>query len=74
MEIIIQATPEAATDVAASIIARLLREKPCVVHGHTTFNLDEYIGLPRAHPQTRRDNARFVSAIPASPPPDGGGS
>jgi glucosamine-6-phosphate deaminase len=75
MEIIIQATPEAASDVAARIIARLLREKPDAVLGLatgstplplyrtliamdldwskvTTFNLDEYIGLPRGHPQS----------------------
>jgi glucosamine-6-phosphate deaminase len=75
MEIIIQPTPEAATDVAARIIARLLRDKPTAVLGlatggtplrlyqmligmkldwsrATTFNLDEYIGLPREHPQS----------------------
>jgi len=75
MEIIIQATPEAAADVAARIVARQLREKPaCVLglatgitplllyqklialhldwSGVTTFNLDEYIGLPRGHPQS----------------------
>jgi len=75
MEIIIQATPEAATDAAARIIARLLREKPGAVLGLatgstplplyraliamnldwskvTTFNLDEYIGLPREHPRS----------------------
>jgi glucosamine-6-phosphate deaminase len=75
MEIIIQPTQEAATDIAARIIARLLREKPNAVLGLatgstpvllyrkliemnldwsqvTTFNLDEYIGLPRDHPQT----------------------
>jgi len=75
MEIIIQPTPEAATEIAARIIARLLREKPNAVLGLatgstpvllyrkliemnldwskvTTFNLDEYIGLPRDHPQT----------------------
>jgi glucosamine-6-phosphate deaminase len=75
MEIIIQPTQEAATDVAARIIARLLREKPDAVLGLatgstplllyrkliemnldwsrvTTFNLDEYIGLPREHPQS----------------------
>ncbi len=75
MEIIIQPTPEVATDVAASIIAGLLRKKPDAVLGlatgstplllykkliamdldwsHvTTFNLDEYIGLPREHPQS----------------------
>ena len=75
MEIIIQPTPEAATDIAARIIAKLLREKPDAVLGlatgstplrlyqklvdmkldwsrATTFNLDEYIGLPREHPQS----------------------
>jgi glucosamine-6-phosphate deaminase len=75
MEIIIQPTPEAATRVAASIIARLLREKPDAVLGLATgstplllyrelialkldwrrvrtFNLDEYVGLPREHPQS----------------------
>ncbi len=75
MEIIIQPTPEAATKVAARIIARLLREKPDAVVGLatgstplllyrelaamqldwrrvTTFNLDEYVGLPREHPQS----------------------
>lgn len=83
MEIIIQPTPEAATRVAASIIARLLRAKPNAVLGLatgstplllyrelvalkldwrkvTTFNLDEYVGLPSAHPQSyhtfMRDN------------------
>jgi glucosamine-6-phosphate deaminase len=75
MEIIIQDTQEAATAVAARIIARLIREKPDAVLGLatgstpvllyrsliamdldwsrvTTFNLDEYIGLPREHPQS----------------------
>ncbi len=75
MEIIIQSTPEAATQVAARIIARLLDSKPDAVLGLatgstpvllysaliemkldwsrvTTFNLDEYIGLPREHPQS----------------------
>lgn len=75
MEIIIQSTPAEATNVAARIIARLLREKPAAVLGLatgstplrlyqtlidmkldwskvTTFNLDEYIGLPREHPQS----------------------
>jgi glucosamine-6-phosphate deaminase len=75
MEIIIQPTPEAATSVAARVIARLLREKPNAVLGLatgstplllyrelvamrldwrrvTTFNLDEYVGLPREHPQS----------------------
>ncbi|MEO5714364.1 MAG: glucosamine-6-phosphate deaminase [Luteolibacter sp.] len=75
MEIIIQPTPETATEIGARIIARLLREKPDAVLGLatgstplplyqrliamnldwsrvTTFNLDEYIGLPREHPQS----------------------
>ena len=75
MEIIIQPTSEAATAVAARIIARLLKDKPNAVLGLatgstplrlyqdliamnldwskvTTFNLDEYIGLPREHPQS----------------------
>ena len=75
MEIIIQETPEAATGVAARIIARLLQHKPNAVIGLatgstplllyrelidmqldwsrvTTFNLDEYVGLPPAHPQS----------------------
>lgn len=75
MEIIIQPTPEAATRIAARIIARLLREKPDAVLGLatgstplllyrelvamgldwsrvTTFNLDEYVGLARNHPQS----------------------
>ena len=73
MEIIIQPTPEAATNIAARIMARLLHEKPNAVLGLatgstplllyrelaqmklnwrrvTTFNLDEYVGLPPAHP------------------------
>ena len=77
MEIIIQPTPEAATRIAARIIARLLHEKPDAVIGLatgstplllyraliamnldwrrvTTFNLDEYIGLPVEHPQSYR--------------------
>jgi glucosamine-6-phosphate deaminase len=75
MEIIIQPDQQAATEVAARIIARLLRDKPDAVLGLatgstplslyqtliamkldwsrvTTFNLDEYIGLPREHPQS----------------------
>ena len=75
MEIIIQPTPEAATKIAARIIARLLRETPDAVLGLatgstplllyreliamkldwrkvTTFNLDEYIGLPHEHAQS----------------------
>jgi glucosamine-6-phosphate deaminase len=76
MEIIIQSTPEAASEVAARIIARLVKEKPRAVlglatgstplllyrelirlhraegldfSGVTTFNLDEYVGLPETH-------------------------
>ncbi len=75
MEIIIQPNAEAATDVAARIIRRLLVQKPDAVLGLatgstplllyrkliemnldwsrvTTFNLDEYIGLPKEHPQS----------------------
>lgn len=75
MEIIIQETSQDAANVAASIIAKLLNEKPNAVLGLATgstplplykrlielnldwsqvitFNLDEYIGLPRDHSQT----------------------
>lgn len=75
MEIIIQETKQAAADVAARLIAKLLQKKPDAVIGLatgstplplyerliemkldwskvTTFNLDEYIGLPRDHSQT----------------------
>jgi len=75
MELIIQETPKEAADIAARIIAKLLKEKPNAVLGLatgstplplykkliemdldwsqvTTFNLDEYIGLPRDHAQT----------------------
>ena len=75
MEIIITSSPEAATNLAARIISRLLREKPDAVLGLatgstplrlyralielrldwsrvTTFNLDEYVGLPRDHAQS----------------------
>lgn len=75
MEIIIQPTPEAASTIAARIIARVLRNKPNAVlglatgstplmlyrelarmkldwSGVTTFNLDEYVGLPADHPQS----------------------
>jgi glucosamine-6-phosphate deaminase len=77
MEIIIQRDPAAASELAARIVARLVREKPAAVLGlatgrtpkllyselvrmhrlesldfsHiTTFNLDEYVGLPADHP------------------------
>jgi len=75
MEIIIQPDAKAATAVAVTMVARLLREKPDAVLGLatgstplplyqalirmkldwrkvTTFNLDEYVGLPPAHPQS----------------------
>lgn len=75
MEIIIQPTPEAATQIASRIIARLLQAKPNAVLGLatgstplllyraliemrldwsqvTTFNLDEYLGLPPEQPQS----------------------
>ena len=79
MEIIIQPSAEAASIVAARIIAQLVRRKPdavlglatgstplatyrALVHMHreegldfsrvTTFNLDEYVGLPPEHPQS----------------------
>jgi glucosamine-6-phosphate deaminase len=75
MEIIIQPTQQAATEVAARIIARLITDRPTAVLGLatgstplslyqtliqmnldwsqvTTFNLDEYIGLPQDHIQS----------------------
>ena len=75
MEIIIQETKQAAADVAARLIAKLITDKPDCVLGLatgstplplyqrligmkldwskvTTFNLDEYIGLPRDHAQS----------------------
>jgi glucosamine-6-phosphate deaminase len=75
MEVILQPTAGAATNVAARIIARLLHEKPRAVLGLatgstplllyreliamkldwrqvTTFNLDEYVGLPPEHDQS----------------------
>ena len=77
MEIVIQQTAEAATRIAAQIIARQLRSKPRSVlglatgstplrlyrelvamnldwRGVTTFNLDEYVGLPSGHAQSYR--------------------
>lgn len=79
MEVVIQPTAEAASRIAAHIVANLVREKPACVLGlatgstplamyrelvrmhreegldfsrATTFNLDEYVGLPPAHPQS----------------------
>ena len=79
MEIVIKKTSQAASETAARIVRRLVREKPDAVLGlatgstplslyrelvrmHrdegldfsrvSTFNLDEYIGLPRDHAQS----------------------
>ncbi len=79
MEIIIKENGQAASEAAARVVARLVREKPNAVIGlatgstplmlykelirmHkeegldfsrvSTFNLDEYIGLPRDHEQS----------------------
>ena len=75
MEIIIQSTPEAATAIAARLVAGVIRKKSGCVLGLatgstpvllyreliamkldwrkvTTFNLDEYIGLPLEHSQS----------------------
>jgi len=81
MEVIIRPNAEAATDLAARVLAREIRLRPKLVLGlatgrtmerlyrnlvtmHredgldfsllTTFNLDEYIGLPSDHPQSYR--------------------
>jgi glucosamine-6-phosphate deaminase len=97
MEIIIQPTPEAASVIAARIIARLIRQKPTAVlglatgstplatyrelirlhredgldlSGVTTFNLDEYVGLPPEHGQSyhafmQENLFRYVNISPA---------
>lgn len=75
MEVIIHPTPDAASRVAAGIVAGVIRRKPDAVLGLATgqtplglyrqliamqldwrrvrtFNLDEYVGLPREHPQS----------------------
>ena len=79
MEIIIQENGQAASEAAARVVARLVREKPDAVLGlatgstplmlykelirlHkeegldfsevSTFNLDEYVGLEKEHPQS----------------------
>ncbi|HPW17804.1 MAG TPA: glucosamine-6-phosphate deaminase [Candidatus Aminicenantes bacterium] len=79
MEIIIQPDSQQASQVAARIVARTVREKPHAViglatgntplqlyrilvemhreqgldfSGVTCFNLDEYLGLPQAHPSS----------------------
>ncbi len=85
MEIIIKENGQAASEAAARVVARLVREKPNAVLGlatgstplmlyrelirlHqeegldfsqvTTFNLDEYVGLPPEHEQSYR---RFMN-------------
>jgi glucosamine-6-phosphate deaminase len=75
MEVIIQPTADASTEIAARIIARIMKNKPDSVLGLatgstpvplyrkliamnldwsriTTFNLDEYVGVPPEHPQS----------------------
>ncbi len=79
MEVIIQPDSQQASQIAARIVARLVREKPhavlgfatgntplqlyrnlVAVHGDTgldfgdvtSFNLDEYIGIPPSHPSS----------------------
>src|SRR5512137_2699803 len=79
MEIIIQPDGQQASQIAARIVARVVREKPHAVlglatgntplqlyrnlvrmhrdqgldfSGVTSFNLDEYVGLPPAHPSS----------------------
>ena len=75
MEIIIQPTPDAASRVAADLVAGVMRQKPDAVLGLATgrtplrlyqeliarkldwrrvrtFNLDEYVGLAPAHPES----------------------
>lgn len=75
MEVIIQPTADASTEIAARIIARIIKNKPDSVLGLatgstpvplyrkliamnldwsriTTFNLDEYVGVPPEHPQS----------------------
>jgi glucosamine-6-phosphate deaminase len=75
MEVIIQPTPEKCSQIAAALVADLVRRKPAAVLGLatgstplklyenlvaagldwsqvTTFNLDEYLGVPPEHPQS----------------------
>jgi len=94
MEIIIQPTPEAATRLAARMIAGLLQRKPNAVLGLvtgstpiplyrelsemrfdwrqvTTFNLDEYLGLPPDHEKSfhyymRENLFKHVNIPPAN--------
>jgi glucosamine-6-phosphate deaminase len=81
LRVIIESSPEAASRLAADLVARLVQAKPDAVLGlatgstperlyqelirrHreeklsfarvTTFNLDEYVGLPPGHPQSYR--------------------
>src|SRR5580704_986964 len=96
MEVIIKASPDAATNEAARIFAAQLRRKPASVlglatgstplglyrelaaqcsHGEidfscvTTFNLDEYVGLPASHPRSYANYMRelFFSKINVPP-------
>lgn len=96
MEVIIQDTREKASQLAAKVIAKQVREKPNSVLGlatgrtplatyrelirlHreealsfadvTTYNLDEYIGLPPEHPQSYRYfmNREFFDHIDIAP-------
>jgi glucosamine-6-phosphate deaminase len=75
MEVIIQPTADTSTEIAARIMARIIKIKPDAVLGLatgstpvplyrkliamnldwsriTTFNLDEYVGVPPEHPQS----------------------
>lgn len=96
MEIIIQPSADAASQIAARHIARLVREKPNAVLGlatgstplamyrelvrmHreqgldfssvTTFNLDEYVGLPAEHPASYHTfmGEHFFSQVNVAP-------
>ena len=94
MEVIIQPTPEAASRVAADLVAGVMKRKADAVLGLATgqtplrlyreliarqldwrrvrtFNLDEYVGLPREHPQSfhsvmRTNLFRDVNIDPAN--------
>lgn len=96
MEVIIQPDADAASEVAARLVARQLREKPNSVLGLATgstplrlygllaemvkagkldpssassFNLDEYVGLPPEHPASYHCfmEENFFSKIPIPP-------
>lgn len=63
MEIIIQLTPEAASKVAARIVAKLLHEKPHSVLGFATGNtpLGMYRELVRMHREEKLDFSRVTT-------------